>query len=115
MPLTQEQAIDIIKKEREYQDKTFDPNAVLPSGLTRAQRDSEINSHLDLILGYAQDAQNCWVFSTKTTNAVEGNREHDPEKGNLAALQQIAKIAAIALRALERVGFSEQLLEKGLR
>lgn len=115
MPLTQQQAIDIIKAEREYQDKNFDPNDKLPSGLTRAQRDSEVNSHIDLILGYAQDAQSCWVFNKKTTNIIDSNRQHDPETGNLAALQQIAKIAAIALRALERVGFSEKLLEKGLR
>ncbi len=113
--LTRNQAIDVIETERTYQDKTFSPYQVLPSGLTREQRDSEVLPHLALIQGYAEDAFKCWVFSRATTNAVEPNREHTAEVGNLAALQQIAKIAAIALRALERVGFADQLLTKGLR
>ena len=105
MPLTREQAFDIIAKERDYQDKTFDPNQKLDSGNTRLQRDAEVLPHLVLLQSYVTEAMADWTFSHKRGYA----------SGSLPALQQIAKIAAIAERALERVGFSEQLLSKGLR
>lgn len=103
--MTFEEAVEIVKKEREYQDILFDPTQKLDSGNTRQQRDAEVLPHLVLIDSYVRDAMDCWTFSHKRGYA----------SGSLPALQQIAKIAAIAVRALERVGFSEQLIEKGLR
>lgn len=103
--LTQAQAFEIIANERKYQDKLFNPNEKLDSGNTRQQRDSEVLPHLVLLQAYVTEAMADWTFSHK--------RGHT--SGSLPALQGIAKIAAIAERALERVGFSDKLLTTGLR
>lgn len=99
--LSQTEALEIIIAERLYQDKTYNPDKVLSSGLTRQQRDLDVTSHLTMLDTYLRKAQDAW---TTTTNGE-----------SLPSLQQIAKIAAIALRALERAGGSEQLLVSGLR
>lgn len=97
--LTREQAIALINTEREYQDTTYSPDQLKDSGLTRAQRDLDVTPHLVLLSGYVRKAEEAWI--------TPGS--------NVPALQQIAKIAAIAIRALERCGNSEKLLEVGLR
>lgn len=105
MALNRQEVFQLINNERDYQDHTFDPNQVLDSGLTRAQRDSEVLPHLVLLKSYIDDAMYCWTFSHRRGYA----------SGSLPALQQVAKIAAIAVRAIERMPLSEQLLTKGLR
>jgi hypothetical protein len=118
MPLTQQQALDIVLKERDYQDKNFNPDEIRPSGLTRVQEHLCPTVHLAMIASYVEDARDCWTFNKTTTNTIEANREHNPpETGSVAATQQIAKVAAMAmaLRALERIGVSDHLLTKGLR
>lgn len=97
--MTRGQVFDIINKEREYQDKTYNPQQVLTSGVTREQRDLDVTSHLVLLDQYVFKAKEAWL--------VKGD--------NRPALKQIAKLAAIAVRALERAGGSEALLEEGLR
>ena len=90
----------LINSERDYQDRTYAPNAVLSSGLTRGERDLEASPGILMLSAYARKAEDAW-FSTIGTN--------------LPALQQVAKIAAIAVRILERAGGSEKLLGAGLR
>ena len=92
-------AFSLIETERAYQDSTYSPNETLSSGQTRAQRDLDVTSHLTLLDIYVDKAKNAW------------NAKGD----NIPALQQIAKIGAIAVRALERAGGSDTLLTKGLR
>ena len=98
--LTREQVFTLINKERDFQDVNYDPNFVLSSGQTRAQRDLEVSPGVLMLEAYARKASDAWV-NTKGTN--------------LSTLQQVAKIAAIAVRVLERAGGSEELLTKGLR
>ncbi len=97
--MTREQAIDIITTERNYQDTAYPETATVGSGVTRQQRDKEVVPHILLLEEYAAKARQAWVSSGS----------------NKQALQQIAKAAAIAMRALERVGNSEELLKDGLR
>jgi hypothetical protein len=97
--MTREQVYKIIDTERTYQDETYDPNEVLQSGQTRGQRDLDVTAHLVLLDAYIGKAKDAWV--------VPGT--------NTPALQQIAKIAAIAVRALERAGGADVLLTEGLR
>jgi hypothetical protein len=97
--MTREQVYKIIDDERAYQDKTYEPSKVLSSGQTREQRDLDVTAHLVLLDGYIEKAKAAWI--------VPGS--------NQPALQQIAKVAAIAVRALERAGASEDLLKTGLR
>lgn len=99
--LTRAQAIDIVNAEREYQDFNYQPDKVLSSGVTRQQRDLDVTSHITLLHAYVLKAQDEWV-SMKSGD-------------DIGALQQIGKIAAIAVRALERAGNSERLLVEGLR
>lgn len=99
MGMTAGQVDVVIATERGYQDFTYNPKEVLSSGVNRAQRDLDVTSHLVLLDEYVAKAKTAWL--------VKGD--------NLPALQQIAKIAAIAFRALERAGGSEELIEKGLR
>ncbi len=96
--LTREQVFEVINTERAYQDSTYDPNQVLDSGSTRLQRDNDVTAHIVLLDAYVDKARKGWVGSGS----------------NKIALQQIAKVAAIAIRALERSGGSEQILN-GLR
>lgn len=99
--LTREQVFGIINTEREFQDTNFDPNKVTSSGLTREQRDKECAVGLLMLEAYCRKASDAWV------NDRAGN--------SVSSLQQIAKIAAIAVRILERAGESHELLTSGLR
>lgn len=101
--LTREEAYFLINGERRYQDVTYNPDEVLTSGQTRAERDLDVTPGLVLLDSYVRKAQDAW---TDRAGGV-GN--------NLPALQQVAKIAAIAVRILERAGGSEKLLTTGLR
>lgn len=96
--LKREEVFKIINDERAYQDRTYDPNEVLSSGQPRGIRDLDVTPHLVMLDLYVRKAQESWN--------VKGD--------NRPALQQVAKIAAIATRALERAGKSEALLQ-GLR
>lgn len=77
----------VINDERTYQDKKYHPEQLLDCGLTREQRDSDVCPHILLLEEYVEKARRAWV----TTGSRRG------------ALQQIAKVAAIAVRAIERV------------
>lgn len=96
----------IIDVERDYQDATYNPHEVLESGLTRMQRDLDITPTLTLLASYIRMADDAWTNSKKVQNASGGTSN---------ATQMLAKIAAIAVRGLERVGGSEKLLTTGLR
>jgi hypothetical protein len=98
--LTRKQVYDLIDVEREYQDYNYQPESVTSSGLTRRQRDLEVAPGLTMLSAYVRKAEDAWIS----------------EKGTATkSLQQIGKIAAIAVRILERAGDSEVLLKKGLR
>lgn len=99
MPLSRGQVFDIIETERSYQDANYNADEKLSSGSTRAQRDIDVTAHLVLLDQYVQKAKEAWL--------VKGD--------NVPSLQQIAKVAAIAIRAIERAGGSEVLITKGLR
>lgn len=98
--LTRQQVYSLIDTEREYQDYNYQPNAVTSSGLTRRERDLEVGPGLTMLAAYVRKAEDSWVN-------VKGD--------STPSLQQIAKLAAIAIRILERAGGSEALLAKGLR
>lgn len=91
----------LIEAERLYQDSTYNPAKMLSSRQTRGERDLDVTPGLVLLDSYVRKAQDAW------TDQKTG--------GSLAALQQVAKIAAIAVRILERAGGSEILLTSGLR
>lgn len=97
--MTREQAFEIVINERTYQDSFVPETETVGSGITRADRDKEVPPHILLLEAYAAKAREAWI--------VKGS--------NKQALQQIAKCAAIAIRAMERVGNSEELLAGGLR
>ena len=84
--MNREQVFQVIDDERIYQDRTYNPKALLTSGQTREVRDLDVTPHLVLLDLYVQKAKIAW------------NAKGD----NVPALQEIAKIAAIAVRALER-------------
>jgi hypothetical protein len=91
---------EIIEKERTYQDQTYKPSEVLGgSGLTRGERDRDVTAHMVLLDLYVNKAKEAWN--------VKGD--------NRPALQQIAKIAAIATRAIERAANDDYLVTHGLR
>ena len=90
----------LIDNERQYQDRTYNPDEVVSSGQTRQARDLEVSPGILMLHAYILKAEDAWVNTAKT---------------NLPALQQIAKIAAIAVRILEHAGGSEELLIRGLR
>jgi hypothetical protein len=98
--LTRTQAFEIIEKERQYQDTNYDPEATINSGLTRRQRDSEVSVGILMLDAYVSSAKTAWV-------RTKGD--------NVPAIQEVAKIAAIAVRILERAAGSEKLLDVGLR
>ena len=98
MALVRSDVFDIINKERDYQDANYNPEEVLSSGQKRGVRDLDVTPHLVMLDLYIRKAQEAWN--------VKGD--------NKPALQQVAKIATIAVRALERAGKSEALKE-GLR
>ena len=86
--LTREEVFIIIDREREYQDAKYSP----------LSPERSATDGLVLLEVYIREAFGRYAS----------------EKGNIPALKQIAKIAAIAVRALEESGGSETLLE-GLR
>ena len=90
----------VIDKEREYQDGFYKPDEKLSNGLgpTRAERDRDVTPHLVLLDLYINKAKEDWN--------VKGD--------NRPALKQIAKIAAIAVRALERAAGGDCIMQ-GLR
>jgi hypothetical protein len=96
--LTKHQVVNLILQEREYQDRKFRADEVLQSGISRLQRDQDVTPHLVLLDSYIRKAKDTW------TNGG----------GSIESLKEIAKIAAIAFRALERVGGGTVLLQ-GLR
>ena len=98
--LSQQDAIAIIVQERVYQDATYNANEVTNTGVLRSVRDLEPAPGILMLEAYVRKATDAWV-NTKGSNTP--------------ALQQVAKIAAIALRILERAGGSEVLLDQGLR
>lgn len=97
--LQREAIYSLIDTERNYQDQNYNPDEVLTSGATRRERDLDVTSHLVMLDLYLNKAKNDW------------NKKGD----NGPALKQVAKIAAIAVRALERAGGSEVLVTEGLR
>lgn len=99
MGISREAVYKIIDTERDFQDKTYDPNQTLTSGATRGQRDLDVTSHLVLLDVYVNKAKEAWL--------AKGD--------NRPSLKQIAKVAAIAVRALERAGGAEALVTEGLR
>lgn len=98
--LLREQVYTLIDRERWYQDLAYEPDEVTSSSLTREERDLDVAPGILMLDAYVRKASDAWV-NTKGSN--------------LPALQQVAKIAAIAVRILERAGSSEELLTKGLR
>ena len=98
--LTREEVFNLIDTERSYQDINYNPDEKVSSGLTRRERDKEVSSGILMLEAYVRKASDAWV-NTKGSN--------------LPALQQVAKIAAIAVRILERAGDSQTLLTSGLR
>lgn len=98
--LSREQVYGLIDTEREYQDGNYMPYQITSSGLTRRERDLEVAPGLTMLSAYVRKAEDARVN-------VKGD--------STPSLQQIAKIAAIAVRILERAGGSEALLAKGLR
>lgn len=98
--MTRPEIYKVIDNERDYQDGFYKPDEKLSGGLgpTRRERDKDVTSHLVLLDLYINKAKQDWN--------VKGD--------NRPALKQIAKIAAIAVRSLERASGSESILE-GLR
>lgn len=100
MTMTRKEVYEVIDNEREYQDRNYNPEQRTSSGVTRRERDYDVAPGICMLEVYCRKAGDAWV-NTKGT-------QHP-------ALQQVAKIAAIAVRILERAGGSEKLLETGLR
>lgn len=98
--LDRQEVFELINDEREFQDQNYNPNELLSTGVSRGVRDLDVSAGILMLSAYVRKAEEAWV-NTKGTN--------------LPALQQVAKIAAIAVRILERAGGSAALLEKGLR
>lgn len=98
--MTRAEVYSLIDAERTYQDGAYDPRELLSSGATRGQRDMDVAPGILLLDGYIRKAETAWI---------------DTHNNNLQALQYVAKIAAIAVRILERAGGSQALLNQGLR
>jgi hypothetical protein len=98
--LNRDQVFKLIETERAYQDKTYEPTAVLSTGVTREMRDRDVTSGLTMLSSYVRKAEDKWT-------GMKGD--------SLPSLQEVGKIAAIAVRILERSGDSERLLAEGLR
>jgi hypothetical protein len=99
--LTREEVFIIIDRERDFQDVEYNPTAVIvPGGPTREQRDLLPAAGILLLEEYVRKATTAWA----------GQKGSD-----FNSLRQVAKIAAIAVRILERAADSERLLTEGLR
>lgn len=98
--MTRQEIYTVIDGERAYQDGFYKPDEQLSNGLgpTRRERDRDVTSHLVLLDLYVTKAKEDWN--------VKGD--------NRPALKQIAKIAAIAVRALERAAGAD-CVKEGLR
>ena len=102
MGMTREQAYGLIDREREYQDFEYSGDLPTSSGLTRNQRDLEPAPGVLMLEEYIEKARQAWIKPTLKADNIE-------------CLQNGAKVAAIAVRILERAGGSERLLRAGLR
>jgi len=100
MSMTREQVLIVVDRERDYQDQAYNGKEKTSSGQAREDRDLDVAPGMLMLDAYVTKAMLAWV-DTKGTQ--------------LPALQQVAKVAAIAVRILERAGGSEELLTKGLR
>jgi hypothetical protein len=98
--LSRAQVFSLVNQERDYQDRTYNAIEKTSIGQTRAERDYDAAPGVLMLEAYVRKATDAWV-NTKGSQ--------------LPTLQQVAKIAAIAVRILERAGGSEVLLESGLR
>lgn len=105
--LTRSEIFDIIEKERLFQDTNYKPDEKLSSGATRRERDLDVASHL-VLLDVTLHLVLLSIYLRKAEEAWNVKGDNKP------ALQQIAKMAAIAVRALEQAGASEAL-KQGLR
>lgn len=86
--LSRAQVFEVIEKERQYQDATWPPH----------EGHAHSEHCLVLVDGYIKKAQAAWLTSQDETPVV----------------QQLAKLAAIVVRALEKIEGSEVILN-GLR
>ena len=98
--LTRKEVYTLVDNERAYQDRTYKPDEVESSGQKRSDRDLDVAPGILMLQAYVHKAEIAWV---------------DSKTDNLPALRQVAKIAAIAVRILERAGGSEELHVRGLR
>lgn len=91
----------LIDGERRYQDTTYDPNKFVDDKLniTVGDLDKDPGRGILLLDAYVRKAEFAWA----------------EQEGNIPALQYVAKIAAIAVRILERAEGSDKLLTTGLR
>lgn len=91
----------LIDAERRYQDVTYDPNEFVDDNLdiTVGDLDKDPGRGILLLDAYVRKAQFAWA----------------DQNGSTPALQYVAKIAAIAVRILERAEGSDKLLTTGLR
>lgn len=99
--LSREAVYQLIDEERAYQDANYDPGQYLPSGFSRILTEKEVTPGIVLLSSYVRKVEDTW------TNTASN--------GNVPTLQQVAKIAAIAVRILERAAGSESLPSSGLR
>jgi hypothetical protein len=91
----------LIDAERRYQDVTYDPNEFVNDELTITVADLDKDPARGILLldAYVRKAQDAWA----------------DRDANLPSLQYVTKIAAIAVRILERAEGSDKLLTTGLR
>lgn len=101
MAMSREAVYGIIDREREYQDRRFPPDGQDGQFVLRSVRDLSPAPGILMLSEYTDKARRAWV----------NDRAADP----VPALQQVAKIAAIAVRILEQASESERLLKEGLR
>lgn len=99
--LSREEVYFLLNAERRYQDIQYDPNVELAPNITRGDFDLEPTPGIVLLDLYVQKAKSKWARQGVT--------------GNLQSLQHVAKVAAIAIKILERATGSEKLLTTGLR
>ena len=102
MGMTREQVFGLVDAERLYQDRAFNPELETSCGQTRRQRDLNPAPGVLMLEEYIEKARQAWIKPTLKADNIE-------------CLQNVAKVAAIAVRILERAGGSERLLRAGLR
>lgn len=90
---------ELIDRERDYQDKYYPKDQVLSSGLTREMRDKDVSTHLVMSDIYLARAKQVWMLSGD----------------GVTVLQELVKLAAIVVRALEMAGNSAALHTIGVR